>query len=165
MSDDRAYETSDDGLKEAMSNFLAYASDQLPHLEREDLEAVAYVGRRLDQAWRWFDYTLTLWIEERYPQAGVDDPEQHAAVARAQDILKAGAPSNPRTQSLMGKLLAATAEIVSRDLSDAVDRGDSVDVAAAAYVARRWYTKYRVLKWRWLERHASQVPAYQWFEA
>jgi hypothetical protein len=37
--------------------------------------------------------------------------------------------------------------------------------AVASYLARRWFTKYRVLKWRWLEQHAASVPAYRWFEA
>lgn len=79
--------------------------------------------------------------------------------------LKAGAPHTPEARTLMGRLLAATGGIVHGELSTAIDSGDPVRVATAAHLARRWFTNYRVLKWRWLEQHIAELPAYQFFEA
>jgi hypothetical protein len=40
---------------------------------------------------------------------------------------------------------------VATELRPAVDEDDARRAAVASYLARRWFTKYRVLKWRWLE--------------
>ncbi len=55
-------------FNEVCGDFLAYASDQLPHLEVGDCQLVAYVGRRLDESWRHFDYLGMLWVDARYEQ-------------------------------------------------------------------------------------------------
>ena len=53
-------------LCEAAFQFVDYASDQDGHLESGNAAMAAYVGRRLDQNWRWLDYALTRFIEPRY---------------------------------------------------------------------------------------------------
>jgi hypothetical protein len=151
-------------LAAQIGNFLALASDQLPHVEHQDLELASYVGRRLDQAWRRLDHVTGVWLEERY-QGQADEDEGRRAVLEALSLLKTGAPRRPDAETLMGRLLCATIEVVDRDLLPAVERGDAVGAAVASYVARRWFTKYRVLKWRWLEQHHGDVEPYRLFEA
>jgi hypothetical protein len=149
---------------EAIGWFCAYASDQLRHVEGEDVEYAAYVGRRLDQAWRTLDFKLTLWLEPRF-QSEVTENHGRSAVDTALKKLKQGAPPTDHASTLMGRLLHASLDIIGGDLANAVDAGDVAAAAGASYVGRRWYTKYRVLKWRWLEQHAGEVPPYRWFEA
>ena len=153
----------DQAVVNAVSNVLMYASDQLAHVEDGHVESAAYVGRHLEQAWLSYDSQISNWLEARF-QLGVDQDlqaEREQLVRR----LKRGAPIRPEAHTLMARLIHATGDVLNDELVPAVERGDVAAVAAAAYLARRWFTKYRTLKWRWLEQNVGEVPAYQWFEA
>lgn len=155
------FEVSSAEAAEAIHNFLAYASDQIPHAEREDVELAAYVGRRLEQAWCSVEFAVTMWLQERFPHSHDGDAGRGDVLAR----LKRGAPRRADTTTLMGRLLRATGDVLHDELLPALENDDEGAAAIAWYLARRWFTKYRVLKWRWLEHHREQIPAYQWFEA
>jgi hypothetical protein len=90
---------SEDDALEAIGNFLAYASDQLPHVESQNVEYAAYVGRRLDQSWRWLDLAVTRWLEERYQHAV--DPGDGAAdmVTTLARLKEGGAAPGRRTHA------------------------------------------------------------------
>jgi hypothetical protein len=150
----------DDDVLWAIQNFLMYAQDQLGHLESENIMKAAYVGRHLDQAWRTYEFAISSWLN--YSLAGAAAEADQREVL---DRLKRGASKREDAQTLMGRLLYAAADTIHKELTPAVEAGDRDRAAVAAYLARRWFTKYRVLKWRWLERHRDEVPAYQLFEA
>jgi hypothetical protein len=103
---------------------------------------------------------VTPCLQDRFPQshgdAGPDD-----VLAR----MKQSAPRHTDTTTLMSRLLRATGAVLHDELLPTLENDDESAVAIAWYLAPRWFTKYRVRKWRWLEHHHEHVPAYQWFEA
>jgi hypothetical protein len=161
-------------LVEALGEFLDYARHQQPYLRGGNLEGAAYVGRRLDHAWRTIDHLAGRWVEERYQaelgdSSGEDDLRVTAERARSSPL---DIPEQPDELNLAASELLAEAAAAIEELRHALDSPEHAVRAAAValYLARRSFAAYRVAKYRWFEwalEHGRYAPqaSYRWLEA
>ena len=161
-------------LSEACFDFLAYASDQLPHLRSGDHEKACYVGRRLDQTWRRLDWVATVWLADRYQEV-VSEAEKASdidvaieKVSRLPSLASADGADSLNGDAADG--LDSAVRLIAGLVERSQEHVDVRDLAITMHLVRRSYSAYRVAKYRWLEAERAAgryqpYAAYRWLEA
>jgi hypothetical protein len=143
-----------DDVVTALGWVLDYATDQMPHLESSVASHAAYVGRRLDQAWRRLEYVAMGWLEERYQDYGRCGVDIETARAHATSVLDVShLPPDPLAHAThhlrsCGDTLAELRRCL-RPRTRVERRVRST--AVLMHVARRSFSGYRLAKYQWLD--------------
>jgi hypothetical protein len=162
-------------LADAGRAFLACVSYQSPYLLSRNCEGTAYVGRRLDHAWRALDHLAGAWVEERYQEDGAAPTglgDLGAAIARARSLPPVEAAIGSDSPNVVANDHLQAARAMVERLLEALS-GDELHVGTVAvhlHLARRAFSAYRLAKYRWLEREYDAgeyrpQAAYRWLEA
>jgi len=163
MSPDRP---SDGTMQEAISWFLIYAADQCPHLERRDVQAALYVGRRLEHAWRRLDLTAGQWIDDGYDvSAKQGERDLRSAARRSAKLPKLCDDAGGELPIAALRHLAAAGDEVN---AIKVSRRAPRSMTVGMHLARRSFSAYRVMKYRWIDDELTTLDpqwAYQVFES